>query len=80
MQGTDDHPGHRRLYRSYWKTGIQQDPRLGEEITLFALVWVAMLGSVILLKNDGHISVTAFDQWLPKKKLFGFWISFHTYS
>jgi TRAP-type C4-dicarboxylate transport system permease small subunit len=46
---------------------FSKTPAWGEEITLFALVWVSMLGSAILLKNDGHISVTAFDQWLPKK-------------
>ncbi len=46
---------------------FSKTPAWGEELTLFALVWVSMLGSAILLKNDGHISVTAFDQWLPKK-------------
>lgn len=46
---------------------FSKTPAWGEELTLFALVWVSMLGSMLLLKNDGHIAVTAFDQWLPKK-------------
>lgn len=46
---------------------FSKTPAWGEELTLFALVWVSMLGSMLLLKSDGHISVTAFDQWLPKK-------------
>ncbi len=46
---------------------FSKTPAWGEELTLFALVWVSMLGSAILLKNDGHIAVTAFDQWLPKQ-------------
>lgn len=46
---------------------FSKTPAWGEELTLFALVWISMLGSMLLLKDDGHISVTAFDQWLPKK-------------
>lgn len=46
---------------------FSKTPAWGEELTLFALVWVSMLGSMLLLKNDGHIAVTAFDQWLSKK-------------
>jgi TRAP-type C4-dicarboxylate transport system permease small subunit len=44
-------------------------PAWGEELTLFALVWVSMLGSAILLKDDGHIAVTAFDRFLSKKTI-----------
>ena len=48
---------------------FSRTPAWGEELTLFCMVWVALLGSVVLLKNDGHIAITAFDQWLPKNVL-----------
>lgn len=42
-------------------------PVWGEELTLFSMVWMSLLGATILLKNDGHIAVTALDVYLPKK-------------
>jgi TRAP-type C4-dicarboxylate transport system permease small subunit len=48
---------------------FSKTPVWGEELTLFCLVWTSLLGAVVLLKNDGHIAVTAFDPILPKKVL-----------
>lgn len=42
-------------------------PVWGEELTLFSMVWMSLLGATILLKNDGHIAVTALDVYLPAK-------------
>ncbi len=42
-------------------------PVWGEELTLFSMVWMSLLGATILLKNDGHIAITALDVYLPKK-------------
>lgn len=42
-------------------------PVWGEELTLFSMVWMSLLGATILLKNDGHIAVTALDVYLPGK-------------
>ena len=46
---------------------FSKTPAWGEELTLFCLVWFSLIGAVILLKEDGHIAVTAFDPWLSKK-------------
>ncbi|WZL82557.1 TRAP transporter small permease [Vallitaleaceae bacterium 9-2] len=42
-------------------------PVWGEELTLFSMVWASLLGAAVLLKNDGHIAVTALDMFLPDK-------------
>lgn len=42
-------------------------PVWGEEVTLFALVWLSLVGSVVLLREHGHISVSIFDHKLPPK-------------
>ncbi|MBO1264030.1 TRAP transporter small permease [Proteiniclasticum sp. SCR006] len=44
-------------------------PVWGEELTLFSMVWASLLGATVLLKNDGHIAVTALDQYLPDKAI-----------
>lgn len=44
-------------------------PVWGEELTLFSMVWMSLLGATILLKDDGHIAVTALDVYLPKKAI-----------
>lgn len=48
---------------------FSKTPVWGEELTLFCMVWSSLLGSTVLLKNDGHIAITAMDQWLPKKMI-----------
>lgn len=42
-------------------------PAWGEELTLLLMVWVSLTGAVVLLKEDGHIAITAFDPRLPEK-------------
>lgn len=48
---------------------FSKTPAWGEELTLFLMVWLSLVGAIILLKEDGHIAVTAFDPWIPKKVL-----------
>lgn len=46
---------------------FNKTPAWGEELTLFALVWMSLVGSVVLLREHGHISVTVFDKNLPPR-------------
>ena len=48
---------------------VGRTPAWGEELTLFCLVWVSMLGAVILLRNGDHIAVTVFDRWLSPRTI-----------
>lgn len=36
-----------------------------EEIALFLLAWVTMLGSALVIRGEGHIAVTLFVEMLP---------------
>ncbi len=48
---------------------FNKTPAWGEEFILLCLVWFSLIGAVILFREDGHISVTAFDRYLSKKIL-----------
>lgn len=41
-------------------------PAWGEELTLFCLVWVSLVGAMIPLRENTHIRMTVFDPKLPK--------------
>ena len=45
-------------------------PPWGEELTLFCLVWLSLLGASIPLRNSSHLRITMLDHKLPKKVLF----------
>lgn len=45
-------------------------PPWGEELTLFCLVWLSLLGASLPLRNGTHLRITMLDHILPKKVLF----------
>lgn len=46
---------------------FSKTPAWGEELTLFLMVWLSLVGAIVLLREGGHIAVTAFDPWIPGK-------------
>ena len=44
-------------------------PPWGEELTLFCLVWMSLLGASLPLRDNTHLRITMFDHLLPGKAL-----------
>ena len=44
---------------------FNKTPAWGEALTLFLLVWVALLGAALVLREDSHIRVTIIDSLVP---------------
>lgn len=44
---------------------FNKTPAWGEALTLFLLVWVALLGAALVLREDKHIRVTIIDSLVP---------------
>ena len=44
-------------------------PVWAEELTLFCLVWVSLIGAMLPLRNNSHLKMTIFDPYLPKRVL-----------
>jgi len=44
-------------------------PAWGEELTLFCLVWLSLLGAIIPLYEHKHLRMTSFDSKFSKKFL-----------
>ena len=44
-------------------------PVWAEELTLFCLVWVSLIGAMLPLRNNSHLKMTIFDPYVPKKVL-----------
>lgn len=45
------------------------DPHWSEEIVLTLMVYMAVLSATLAIRRRGHIRMTAFDKYLPKKAL-----------
>lgn len=44
-------------------------PAWGEELTLFCLVWMSLLGAALPIRDGSHLHITMFDSLLPPKAL-----------
>lgn len=44
-------------------------PAWGEELTLFCLVWMSLLGAGLALRDGSHLRITMFDNLMPKKMI-----------
>ena len=42
-------------------------PAWGEELTLFCLVWMSLLGAGLALRDNSHLRITMFDSLMPPK-------------
>lgn len=49
--------------------GFNVTPPWGEELTLFCLVWLSLLGASLPLRNDTHLRIALLDKLLPQKAL-----------
>ena len=46
---------------------MHDSPMWGEQLSLFLLTWMSILGSSICVRSDEHLKVTMFDDKLGKK-------------
>lgn len=46
---------------------LKSTPPWGEELGLMCLVWIAMLSSIIALRDNTHMKMTLIDYIMPKK-------------
>jgi len=46
---------------------LNKTPIWGEELVLFALLWLGMLSGADALRNDLHIKITVIDKFVSKK-------------
>lgn len=44
-------------------------PPWGEELTLFCLVWMSMIGMSLPIRDNTHLHITMFDNVFPKRVL-----------
>lgn len=44
-------------------------PPWGEELTLFCLVWMSLLGASLPIRDNTHLHITMFDSLLPRGAL-----------
>lgn len=45
---------------------FNKTPAWGEELTLFCLVWISMLGAALAIRDDSHIRLSLIEKILPK--------------
>ena len=59
------------FYIFFGRYVLHKSPIWGEPLSLFCLVWMSVLGSALVVREDAHIRVTMFDSKMSKKMLFG---------
>lgn len=47
------------------------DPAWSEEVVLTCMAYMTVLSAALAIRRNGHIRMTAFDRYLPKKLLIG---------
>lgn len=45
------------------------DPKWSEEVVLTLMIYMALIGSALAVRNQSHIRITAFDRYLPARVL-----------
>lgn len=48
---------------------LNNSPMWGEPLSLFCLVWMSILGSAMVVRDNAHLRVTMFDEKMSKKAL-----------
>lgn len=58
------------FYIFFGRYVLNSSPIWGEQLALFLLTWMSILGSSTVLRTDEHLRVTMFDEKLGKKGVF----------
>lgn len=54
-------------YTVFGRFVLNRTPTWGEELSIFFMVWLAVLGSSLAVRNARHIRMTVVDYFLPGK-------------
>lgn len=59
------------FYIFFGRYVLGKGPMWGEPLSLFCLVWMSVLGSAMVVREDAHLRVTMFDAKMSKGALLG---------
>lgn len=59
------------FYIFFGRYVIHKSPMWGEPLSLFCLVWMSILGSALVVREDAHLRVTMFDERMGKGAILG---------
>lgn len=54
-------------YTVFGRFILNDTPTWGEELSIFCMVWVSMLGASLAVRDDRHIRMTIIEYIIPKK-------------
>ena len=58
------------FYIFFGRYVLSRSPMWGEPLSRFCLVWISILGSALVVRENAHLRVTMFDEHMSKKSLF----------
>lgn len=59
------------FYIFFGRYVLNDSPMWGEPLSLFCLVWMSILGSALVVRENAHIRVTMFDEKMSEGAIFG---------
>lgn len=59
------------FYIFFGRYAMHKSPMWGEPLSLFCLVWMSILGSALVVRENAHLRVTMFDEKMSKGAILG---------